>query len=152
MANKKRTESYSTKKLYRYRLNRKDILVIEKILRKYADVAEIQGGGYKGITSAKDIGLRHMPRKVVDMHVKVDGAEADSAKFLPKAIKRTRNLQVICKPGIKVTFTPLRTTIGSQENYATGIELLTMRKVTGEIEEYLQKRRTLLLNFIDLET
>jgi len=58
-------------------------------------------------------------------------------KFLPRFIKRSRYVEVSCKPGITLTFTPLTTTIYAQTHYATGSELKVMKEVIEKIENYL---------------
>jgi hypothetical protein len=150
MTNKKRAKSYTKKKLGRYKLNRKDILVIEKMLRKYANVYEMKKAAIYNKSTSPPSGRRNMPRIYADMHVIASGVHADSIKFLPKSIKSTSYFEVNCRPGILVKFTPLSTVISSQENYATGRELMVMRGVVSEIEVYLLSRQKSFINRIKL--
>lgn len=152
---------------------RDDIIAIEKILRIYADIFEISEASRYGGLTTPPAGRKHMPRRFADMNVKIgrykhklprfgwlsmeinySGVDyiynADSVKFLPKVFKRTRYFQVCCSPGIEVTFSPLKTTIGAQTNYATGIELKVMKEVVLEIEKYLSKSKKSSFNKINL--
>jgi hypothetical protein len=173
MANKKRTQSYYSNSLGRHRLNRSDIIDIEKILRNYADAFEKDRASKHGYNSAPPEGRKHMPRKFADMHVKVgrykhklprlgwlsveidySGVKyiynADSVKFLPKAFKSVRYFQVCCSPGIELTFSPFRTTIGAQTNYATGKDLKVMKEVVADIEKYIFESKKSFINSIKL--
>lgn len=162
MTNKKRPKNGYKRKLGRYRLNRANILTIEKILRVYADAKEMKHAR----VSTLPRGQRHMPRKYVDRHVRVghyvpylfgfysheDDYDADSVKFLPKVIKKSRYLEVACKPGITITFTPFSTTIHAQTNYATGQELRVMKDVVASLEKYITlKCRTATFNICFFE-
>lgn len=165
MVNRKRDRNGYRKQLGRYRLNRTDILAIEKILWLYADAREMRLAGVKEIPE----GRKHMPRRAADRHVRIGRYrpfyitvgwgeyaiyypgvdyihDADSVKFLPKFIKKTRYIEVACKPGITVTFTPLSTTIYAQTHYATGGELKVMKEVVAKIEEYLSNCKQSYLN------
>lgn len=148
VANKKRKTEYAIKKLGCYRLTSKDIMVLQKILRRYADVCESKKDIINGRTRRLPEGRGVMPRGLMDMHVAIGALTADHVGLLPKRIKKTRHLEVNCTPGIKIEFRPLSTRIGSQENYATGVELLTMHKVLDEIRRYLAGRRKSLFNII----
>lgn len=152
MANKKRKTEYAVKKLGCYRLTSKDIMVLQKILRRYADVCESKKDMISGRVHKLPEGRGVMPRNRMDMHVAIGALTVDHVGLLPKRIKKTRYLEVNCTPGIKVEFRPLSTRIGSQENYATGIELMTMRRTVGEIEDYLTSRRNSILNEIKLSS
>jgi hypothetical protein len=174
MANKKRIRSYYKKKLGRYRLNRSDIIAIEKLLRIYSNAYEKKKASLYGHPTEPTDGRRHMPRRYADMHVKVGrfrhklprfgwlsmeidytGVEyiynADSVKFLPKSIKKARYFQICCSPGMEVTFSPFLTTVGAQTNYATGEELRVMKGVVSEIEKYLLGSKKSFINIIKLE-
>lgn len=171
MANKKRDKNGYRKQLERYRLTRKDLLVIEKILWTYADAKEMARTDSKALSHNR----KHMPRKSVDryasvgrynpFHLSLGWNEAgtqypsinwvyreDSVKFLSGRgyPKRTSYLELAAWPGIKVTFTPLSTTIFAQTHYATGKELMVMRKVAHSIEEYLLKADKSLINVCKL--
>ena len=172
MANKKRDRNGYNKQLGRYRLNREDILAIEKILRIYADAREMK---HAGISALPD-GQSHMPRKYVDRYIKI-GKYApfhlsfgwreywihfagidwlyceDSVKFLAQNtnVKFSRYLQLAAWPGIQVTFTPLSTTIYAQTHYATGNELRVMRRVVMSIEDYLSAKHNSYLNSVNLK-
>lgn len=158
MANKKRDRNGYKKQLGRYRLGRKDIIAIEKILRIYADAREMHFARISSLPKSK----RHMPRKFVDCHISIGryspyhitmgwgefgihypGVDyiftADSVKFLPKSIKKSRYIEVACKPGISISFRPLSTTIYAQTHYATGKELKVMKEVIKLAEEYFSK-------------
>jgi hypothetical protein len=149
MANKKRRERMQNLyrvNLGRYKLTRRDILVIEKLLRIYADVYEKKhASNYGQSTNSPDV-RRHMPRKYVDMNVIFNGQRADSIKFLPKDIRRSSNFEIRCDPGIWVKFRPFSTTIGGQVLYATGVELMVMKEVASKIEMYLRKANKSLIN------
>jgi len=153
MPNKKRRERMQNLyhiKLGRYRLSRRDILVIEKLLRIYADAYEKRRASTYGDSSTPPDGRKHMPRKYADMHVSFNGVRADSVKFLPKEIKRSSNFEVRCSPGMWVEFTPFKTTIGAQVLYATGAELKTIKEVASKIGNYLRERDKSLINVCDL--
>lgn len=170
MANKRRDRNGYKKQLGRYRLSRADILTIEKMLRVYADTREMKHAE----VSEMPLKRKHMPRRAVDRHIQVGrykpfhltfgwnefgvhyaGVDwiytADSVKFLPKFIKRTRYVEVACKPGITVTFTPLTTTVYAQTHYATGRELKVMKETVLAIENYLSKVTKSRLNNCRLE-
>ena len=153
MSNKNRTERmqnlYSVK-AGRYRLSRRDILVIEKLLRIYADAYEKRQALKYGKSILPPEGRRHMPRKYADMHVNFNGERADSVKFLSKDIKRSSNFEIRCNPGMWVKFTPFSTTIGGQVLYATGVELMVMKDVVLKIETYLKGRDRSLINYCEL--
>lgn len=167
MANKKRDKNTYVKRLGRYRLDRADLLAIEKILWVYADFCEMK---HAGIDKLPD-GRRHMPRAVVDrcasigfyrpFHFTLGWGEfginyadidwiyrEDSVKFLSKQgyPKRTRYLELAAWPGIKVIFTPLSTVIYAQTHYAKGRELKVMKKAVSEIERYLDESKLSFLN------
>lgn len=149
MANKKRRERMQSLyriKLGRYRLNRRDILVIEKILREYADVFEKREAKRFGQSTTPPTGRRHMPRKFADLHVNFNGERADSVKFLSKDIKRSSNFEVRCSPGMWVEFRPFSTTIGGQVLYATGMELKTIKQTAAKIETYLKRCKKSFMN------
>jgi hypothetical protein len=171
MANSKRDKNSYIKKLDRYSLNRADIIAIEKMLRVYGDAREMKVAGVSTLPADR----KHMPRKYVDRHIKIGrykpfsieigrnyfgwshaGVEniydADSVKFLDKSIKKSRYVEIACRPGIAVTFTPLTTTIYAQTNYATGNELKLMKEVVVAIEEYLLKSNSSFLNLCKLNS
>lgn len=133
-------------KLGRYKLTRRDILVIEKILREYADSYEKRQAKTYGQSTTPPAGRKHMPRKYADMHVNFNGERADSVKFLSKDIKRSSNFEVRCAPGMWVEFKPFTTTVGGQVLYATGIELKVIKQTAIKIEAYLQKCDKALFN------
>lgn len=137
-------------KLGRYRLTRRDILIIEKLLRIYADAYEKQRAQSYGEAINPPKGSKHMRRKYADRNVVINGFRADSVKFIPKKIKYSINFEVRCNPGMWIRFTPFTTVIGGQVLYATGIELKTMKEVAAKIETYLQSRPQSLINFVDL--
>ena len=166
--------SYYEKSLGRYRLERNDIVAIEKILRIYADAFEKKEASLHGGPTTPPDGRKHMPRKYADMHVEIgryrhklprlgwgemeidySGVEyiydADSVKFLPKAFKIASYFHICCSPGIEVTFSPLKTTVGAQTNYATGNELKIMKEVVSEIEKYLLESKKSFINLIKLD-
>lgn len=150
MANKKRVNSYAVKKLRCYKLTRKDVVVLQKILRRYADLCESKKDMISGRVRRLPDGRGVMPRNRMDMHVTVGDLSVDHIGLLPKKIKRTRYLEVNCTPGIKVEFKPLSTKIGSQENYATGVELMAMRRSVAEIIAFLETRKRSFANLISL--
>jgi len=158
MANNKRDLNGYKKQLDRYRLNRTDILTIEKILWTYADAREMK---YAGVSKPPD-GRKHMPRRFMDRYASIGryrpfyitvgwgersiyfaGVDwiyrEDSAKFLSRRgyPKRTCYLELAAWPGIKLTFTPLSTVIYAQTHYATGKELKAMKKTVQTVEDYL---------------
>lgn len=137
-------------KLGRYRLTRRDILVIEKLLRIYADAYEKRQASTHGGRVIPPEGRRHMPRKYADMHVNFNGVRTDSVKFLPKGITHSRNFEIRCNPGMWVEFTPFSTTVGGQVLYATGMELKTMKEVALKIENYLGKCDKSFINICKL--
>lgn len=137
-------------KLGRYRLTRRDILVIEKLLRIYADAYEKNRASSYGQSTNPPERRKHMPRKYADMNVVFNGYRADSVKFLPKDIKRSSKFEIRCNPGMWVEFTPFSTTIGGQVLYATGIELKVMKAVSLKIEKYLITRAKALINVCEL--
>lgn len=163
MANKKRNHERYCKSLGRFKLTKKDILALEKIMRIHADERERTYAKRYGHV-IKPTKQGHMPRRYVDLHVKVgkwkntlprfgwlsmeidlSGVEyvldADSVKFLPKYIRQTSYFQMSSFPGIELTFSPLRTILYAQTNYATGSELQAMNECTRKIEDYLIKRK-----------
>lgn len=153
MANKIRRERMKELyrvKLGRYRLTRRDILVIEKLLRMYADAYEQQHALKYGQSTNPPKGRRHMPRKYADMNVIFNGHRADSVKFIPRQITYSSRFEIRCDPGLWVKFTPFSTVIGGQVLYATGIELKTMKEVAQKIESYLQSSPKSWVNFVDL--
>lgn len=151
MTNKNRSKSYSKKKFGRYQLTRRDILVIEKILRIYADAYEKKHLLLAGENPFPADGRRNMPRKYADMHVTIGEMDADSIKFIPKSIKFTRYLKVQCSQGIIVSFTPLATEIAAQTNYATGNELKIMKEVVSKIGNYLLGSKKSFFNIVRLD-
>ena len=171
MANNKRSRSGYRKELGRYRLNRAAFLVIEKILREYADTCEMK---YAGVSKVAD-GRRHMPRKVVDRYVSIGryrpfyitigwgecgfhfaGVDwvyyEDSIKFVSsrRYRKRLNYVELAAWPGLKITFTPLSTVIYAQTHYATGNELKVMKSVAYNIERYILNLPCKLVNCISL--
>lgn len=171
MANKKRDKSTYIKKLGCYRLRRKDLLVIEKILLTYADFKEMKG---EGISKMPE-GRRHMPRKFIDRYASIGTYspfyiafgrwyfginyagvdwiyQEDSVKFLSKSghPKKTRYLELSAKPGIRVTFTPLSTTIYAQTHNAAGRERQLLKDVSDRLEEYIKGLPTARLNYCHL--
>jgi hypothetical protein len=155
MANIKRKERMSELhrlKLGRYKLTRKDVLVVEKLLRIYANTYE-----KRRATRFKREVVLSSKRKVAkrsfaDMHVLFSGVRADSVKFLPKTIKRRLHysFELRCNPGMWVRFTPLRTIIGMQVLYATGEELRSMQEVASKIETYIRAKPKSIVNICDL--
>ncbi|NLA43346.1 hypothetical protein GX865_04325 [Candidatus Saccharibacteria bacterium] len=153
MANKKRKERMSKLyrvKLGRYRLTRRDILVLEKLVRIYADSHEKRQAAQFGHSTIPPDGRRYMPRKYADMHVTLNGLQADSVKFLPRHIKRSHRFKIRCRPGLWIEFTPLNTTIGAQVLYATGPELNVINEVVAKIRAYLEKCDRSIINLVDL--
>lgn len=165
MVNKKRDRNGYRKQLGRYRLSRDEIITIENMLAVYADAREAKFIG----VDVKPGNTKRKHRKSVDLHTKVGryrpfhitigrnefgvnyaGVDyihyVDSIKLLPKLIKRTRYLKMDCFPGVSVTFTPFTTTIYAQTHYATGPELMAMKRVVLEIENYLSLRRKSFVN------
>lgn len=149
MANKKRRlrmQELHRIKLGRYRLTRRDVLVIEKLLRIYADEFEKRQAKSAGSRITLPVGRKHMPRKYSDRHVVFNDVKADSVKFLPKSIKRSHRFEVRCAPGMWVTFTPFDTTIGGQVLYATGAELKAIYEASERIERFIKTRPGSLIN------
>lgn len=167
MANKKRSKHSYSKQLGRYRLKRADMLVIEKILWSYADICEMK---HAGVSKMPD-GRKHMSRTVVDRHVSIGRYrpfhigfgmshfsvefagvdwiyQEDSVKFLSKAgyPKRTRYMEFAAWPGIKVTFTPLSTTIYAQTHYATGKELKAMKETVESLGSFIESLQRSYVN------
>lgn len=142
MRNKKRDLNGYKKELGRYRLTRKNVLIIEKILWKYADAREMNTGKISKLPE----GRRHMPRKVADRHIVVGEHQLDSVKFLPKDVKMTRYMEIACKPGITIKITPRSTTIHAQTHYATGMELMIMKEVVASLEKYLSSLQKSFFN------
>lgn len=158
MANAKRDRNGYKKQLGLYRLSRANILAIEQILWEYADAREMKIAGVSKLPE----GRSHMPRKAVDRYASVGRYSPfhitfgwkefgiyfagvkwiyceDSVKFLARHrhLKRTHYLELAAWPGIKVTFTPLSTTIYAQTHYATGKELRVMKETIQSVENYL---------------
>ncbi len=171
MTNKKRDRNGFKKQYKRYRFNYADLLAIEKMLWIYADAREMK---VTGITEPPE-GREHMPRAAVDryalmgryrpFHIKfgwdwldinfsgVDWVyEEDSVKFLKERgyPRRTRYMELAAWPGIKVTITPLSTTIYAQTHYATGRELKVMKEVISFIEQYLSNQPLYKLNQVTI--
>lgn len=172
MVNIKRDRNAYCKQFGKYRLNRRDFLAIEKILWVYADAREMKNAG----VNKPPEGRKHMPRRGVDRHASIGRYrpfhvsfgwnefgihfagvdwiyQEDSVKYLakPEYPQRISYLELSAWPGIKVTFTPLSTTIYAQTNYATGNELRVMRSCVANIEHYLSKcKRSLVINRINL--
>lgn len=134
----------------RFKLTRKDVLVIEKLLRIYADAYEQQHSLKLNQSTTPPKGRKHMLRKYADMNVIFNGLRADSVKFIPKQITYSNTFEIRCDPGLWVKFTPFSTVICGQVLYATGIELKTMKEVVQKIETYLQSSPRSLINFVDL--
>jgi len=170
MANKKRDLNGYKKELDRYKLNRSDILAIEKMLRVYGDAKEMQSSGI----SKPPNGQKHMPRKYVDRHIRIGRYrpftiqfgrdyygwthagvdyvyDADSVKFLPDFIRKARYVEISCKPGITITFKPLSTTLYAQTHYATGKELKIMKETVLKIEIYLRNVKKSYINVCQLQ-
>lgn len=153
MANKNRRErmqKLNRIKLGRYRLSRKDILVIEKLLRIYADAHEKRQASAYGDSAEPPNGRKHMPRKYTDMYVTFNGETADSIKFISKSNSRSSNFSIHCRPGMWVEFKPFSTTIGFQGLYATGIEMNTIYEVVEKIKDYIKGRRKSIINILNL--
>lgn len=171
MANKKRDINGYRKQLGRYKLNRSDILALEKLLWRYADAREMKHAGVTDLPANR----KHMPRKFVDRYASVGSYRPfhfslgwnefgvhyagvdwmyreDSVKFLSRHrhLKRTRYMELAAWPGIKITFTPLSTTVYAQTQYATGRELRVMRETVELIEQYLSKLPLARLNMCKL--
>jgi len=169
MANKKRDKNGYRSQLGRYRLNRKNILTIEKMLRVYADAKEMKSSKVESTIKAR----KHVPRKYTDSNIKIgryrpfsihlnrnhfqinySGVDyifdADSVKFLPKEITKSRYVRVECHPGISIIFRPFSTEIYAQTQYATGLELRVMKKVIHDIESYLTGLSVSTLNMVSL--
>jgi|GEM_PF-2506404 len=157
MANKKRDRNSYKKQLGRYRLNRADLLAIEKILWIYADAREMRNTG-----AILPHNRKHMPRRSVDRYASIGryrpfhlsfgrnefgihyaGVDwiyrEDSVKFLSKRgyPRQARYIELAAWPGIKLTFTPRSTIIYAQTHYATGDELRLMKQSVSKIENYL---------------
>lgn len=145
MRNRKRDLNGYKKQFGRYRLTRKNIMVLEKVLWEYADAREMKLSNIDQMPQ----GRKHMPRKFADRHITVGDCQVDSVKFLPKSIERTRYMEVACKPGITITFTPRSTVVYAQTHYATGAELRTMKKVLGSLEAYFATLQKSIFNIID---
>lgn len=173
MANKKRDINGYRSQLGRYKLKRSDILTLEKLLWRYADAREMK---HAGVTDLPE-GRKHMPRKFVDRYASVGtyrpfhfsfgwsdfgihyaGVDwiyrEDSVKFLSrhKGLWHTRYIELAAWPGIKVTFTPLSTTVYAQTQYATGRELKIMKDVVELLEEYISKLPASRLNLCILKS
>lgn len=142
MRNKKRDLNGYKKQLGKYRLTRKDIMILEKILWEYADAREMQLAKVEKLPE----GRKHMPRKFADRCTTINGVSVDSVKFLPVKIKKAHNFEVACKPGITIAFTHLKTTIYAQTNYATGKELMVLKKTVNQTEDYISKLPGAILN------
>ena len=165
MANKKRSVDGYYKKLSKHRFNRTDILAIEKMLRSYSDAVEMKFSGLKSLP----YGRKHMTRKYTDRHIQIGRYKpfsidvgwnhfgwsragvkyihvADSVSFLPKSINTSRYVEISCKPGITICIKPFSTEIRAQTQYATGIELKTMRSTIAAIEKYMDKLPSAKLN------
>lgn len=129
MADKKRDINGYKKQLGRYKLNYSDLIAIEKMLWIYADAREMK---FSGITELPT-GRKHMPRAAIDRHVSMGryrpfhitvgwneygihfaGVDwiyrEDSVKFLKERgyPGRTRYMELLAWPRIKVTFTLYR--------------------------------------------
>lgn len=160
MANKKRDRNGYKSQLGRYRMDRADILAIEKMLKVYADAREKKMSSKFGHSASPPLGRKHMPRKYTDMNIKIGRYrpfhielgvnhlgihypgfdyiyDADSVKFLPSAYKKSRYVKIECHPGISVTFRPFSTQVYAQTHYATGKELHIMKQTVAEVEGYL---------------
>lgn len=172
MTNKKRSRDRYYKSLGRFSLTKKDILALEKIMRIHADERErTYAKRYGHVIKTTKQG--HMPRRYVDLHVKVgrwksmlprfglfsieldlSGVEyvldADSVKFLPKNVRHTSYFQVSSFPGIELTFSPMKTVLSAQTNYATGSELRAMVQCIDKIEEYLSGATKSFINEMHL--
>ena len=174
MVNVKRDRNGYRKRLGQYRLNRADIIAIEKLLRLYADAHEINYASKYGKRTTPPDGRKHMPRVFADMNIKIGRYEpyaielgwnyfgwrragidfffdADSVKFLPKSIKKARYFELQCRPGITLTFTPLSTTIYAQTHYATGRELTIMKEAVLAIETFLLGAEKSRINICTLD-
>lgn len=172
MANDRRDRIGYRKQLGRYKLSYADLRALEKILWVYADAREMKLAGVSELPE----GRTHMPRVAVDryafmgrylpLHVKFGLGwyeivfagvswiyREDSVKFLKERgyPKKTRYLELAAWPGIKVTFTPKTTTLYGQTHYATGKELMIMKRVLKDIELYLLKCRPAPFNTILLK-
>lgn len=134
------------KELGRHKLSRRDLLVIEKILRIYADAYEKKHILAAGGNPVPPQGRHTMPRKYIDMHVTLGDERADSVKFLRSRIQRTRYLDVQCGQAIILSISPFHTVIKAQANYATGNELKTMQLTVSKIENFIASRKKSLLN------
>lgn len=167
MVNKKRDRNGYKRELGRYKLRRAHLLTIEKILWTYADAVEMQHAKVGSLPK----GRKHMPRQVIDRCVSIGryrpfhfsfgwneysihyaGVDwihnEDSVKFLSKPgyPKKTCYFELAAWPGIRVTLTPLSTIIYAQTQYATGIELLIMKKAVSALEDYLLALPKALIN------
>jgi hypothetical protein len=172
MANKKRDRNGYKNKLGRYRLNYSELLALEKILWIYADAREMKHAGITEIPEDRE----HMPRAVVDRYASMGRYRPfhltfgwnelgiyypgvnwiyreDSVKLLKERgyPRHTRYIELAAWPGIKVTFTPLSTTVYAQTHYATGLELKVMREVVHQLENYILSSKTSYLNSLSFE-
>lgn len=173
MGNKMRDRKGYIRQLDRYHLSRTDILSIEKILRDYADTREMKIAG----VSSLPYGRKHMPRAAVDRYISIGryrpfhlslrwnefgihfaGVDwiyyEDSAKFLflRKYPRIFHYIEIGAWPGLKITFTPLSTIIYAQTHYATGLELKSMKKTVGRLEEFLAGSPKSIVNNVSFYT
>lgn len=169
MVNKKRDKNAYKNMLGRYRLDYQNVLDIEQMLRVYADAKEMKVAGIESMPE----GLVHMPRRYTDRNVKIGRYspfhieigrnefgiyypdveyiyDADSVKLLPKHIKRSSYVQIECHPGITITFRPFSTEVYAQTHYATGKELMIMKRVIADIEDYITSLEKAVINIINL--
>jgi hypothetical protein len=156
MANKKRRNKPYRKNLGRYHFSRKDILIIEKIIKKYASAYDNKN--LKQMPeSNKKRQIKARTRRFADVHVEfgnwltaLQGSgilpsthpyQADSIKFLPQEVGYVRFFKVVCKPGIYVEISPRKTAISAQRHYATGAELQAMNSTIVELIEFISSRQ-----------
>lgn len=168
MANKKRALATYRENLGRFHLDRKDILVIEKILKEYAAVYD-ETVLNRFSDSEHKRRVSKQTRKFADVHVKVGRwksrmikfgwdyieidyttvryiYDADSIKFLPKHIRSSRYFKVGCQPGIWLRISPLKCELIAQRHNAGGKQMMAMNKAVRDIEAYLSGCKKSIFN------
>lgn len=171
MPNKKRNLSTHHKSLGKFHVCLHDLLVLESLLLTYADARELKHAGLKEMPR----GIEHMPIAIVDRYValgqlrlptisigrnfigcsslgvdfdyKIDTISILQSYNRPKY---TRYIRLGVWPGIHISFTPFKTVIHAQTNYATGKELMVMRKVINDVEDYISSLKPALINKVEI--
>lgn len=133
-------------RLGRYSLKRRDILVLEEIFRDFADTYETLEASKYGKQVQLSKTRKRAPRVYADMHVEFNGVRADSVKYLPKSITKSRYFSIKCSPSVWITFTPFSATIGAQQLYATGEELDAIYKLVAAVKNYLYQCDKAIVN------